>query len=93
MTLMFFKFGLKALKQGEGVGGGTGKTSQDLAVLELAHLAGRAFNHNIAQGNLPVAANGHLHTLRGFASHTDDGCTVKLFHTLCKLGHPAQNQV
>src|ERR1035437_4204037 len=80
---MFLQLGFKTLKQGESIGRGTGKTSQHLAMVELAYFARRAFDNDVAQGHLAIAANGHLHALGGLAAHADDGRAVKLFH----VGH------
>ncbi|MNP04010.1 hypothetical protein D3C76_959110 [compost metagenome] len=54
---MLFKLAFKALEQGKGVGGGTGETGDDLAVIQAAHFLGVAFHHGIAERNLAVAAH------------------------------------
>jgi hypothetical protein len=71
----------KAVEQGEGVGGAAGETDQDLALVDLAHLAGRALHDDIAQRNLAVAAE------RDFlaAAYAQDGGAVKLFHSDLKV--------
>ena len=78
---MLVELGLEALEQGESIGRSPGKAGQHLAVVELAHLARRAFDHDVAQGDLAVAADGDLDALRGFAPHAEDGCAVILFHS------------
>jgi hypothetical protein len=79
---VLFQLGLKAFEQGEGVGRGTGKAGQHLAVVELTHLARRALDNDIAQRDLAVAANGDLVAVRRLAPHADDGGSVKLFHVV-----------
>ena len=85
MTLMFFQFGLEALKQREGIGRGASKTGQNPAVVEPAHLARGAFDDDIPQGDLSVAADRHLRPLWRLAPHADDGGAVKLFHAALRL--------
>ena len=58
---MLFQLGFKALEQREGVGRGAGKAGQHLAMVQLAHLARRALDDDVAQRDLAVAANGDLH--------------------------------
>ena len=77
VPLVLFQLGLKALKQREGVGCGPGKTRQHLAMVQLAHLACGAFDHDVAQRDLTVAADGDLNALRRLAAHTNDGGSVK----------------
>ena len=79
MALVFFEFGFKALKQGEGVSCGAGKAGQHLAMVQLAHFARRALDHYMAQGDLAIAPHGHLHALRRVAPHTQDGGAVERF--------------
>ena len=55
---------------------------QHLAMVQLAHLAGRPLDDDIAKGDLAVAANGDLNALRRVATHADDGRTVKLLHSV-----------
>ena len=64
MALVLFQLGLEALEQRERVGRGAGETRDDLVVVELAHLAGRALDDDVAQGDLAVAADGHLPVAR-----------------------------
>ena len=90
MALVLFQLGLKALEQGEGVGRGTGKTGQHPAMVELAHLARRALDDDIAQRDLTVAANGDLDSQRRLAPHADNGGSVKLFHKTLMWLAPAQ---
>jgi hypothetical protein len=82
MALVFLQLGLEALEQCECVGRGAGETRQHLAVVELAHLARSALDNDIAEGDLPVAADGDLSSVRRLAPHADDGGSVKLFHGL-----------
>ena len=53
----------EALEQGEGVGGAAGEPGQDLVVVETPYLAGVAFHHRLAEGDLAVAAQGDLAVL------------------------------
>ena len=80
MALVFFQLGLEAFVQGKGIGGGASEAGQHLVVVQLAHLARRALDHNVAQRHLPVAANGHLHPVGRLAPDTKNGGAVKLFH-------------
>jgi hypothetical protein len=57
VALVFFQLAFETLEEGEGVGGGTGKTGEDLAVIQATHFFRIAFHHGIAQGNLAVAAH------------------------------------
>ena len=61
MALMLFELGLEALEQGEGVGRRPGEAGQDLVAEQLAHLAGRGLDDDVAEGHLAVAAEGELH--------------------------------
>jgi hypothetical protein len=70
MPLVLLQLGLEALKQCECVGCGTGETRQHLAVVELAHLARRALDHDVAQGDLPIAADGHIECLAAVLRRT-----------------------
>src|SRR5690606_33133090 len=61
-------------EQGEGVGGGTGETGNDLAVAaEAADLAGVGLHHRVAEGDLAVAGDGDA----AVAAHRDDGGGVE----------------
>jgi len=82
MSLVLLQLGFKAFKQGKGIGRGAGETGQHFAVMEFSHLAGGAFDDNIAQGHLTVAPDGDRITFGRLASYADDGCTVKLFHAI-----------
>ena len=77
VALVFFQLGLEPLEQREGIGRGPGKARQHLAVVELAHLARRALDHNVAQRHLPVAADGDLDAGRRLATHAEDGGAVE----------------
>ena len=92
MPLVFLQLGLKALEQGECIGSGAGKTGQHFAVVELAHLARRALDHDVAERYLAVAADGDLRAVRRVTPHADDGGTVKLFHEGLKSGWRGQKQ-
>ena len=81
MALVLLQLRLEPLEQREGVGGGAGKSGNDLVVVELAHLARRALDDDVAQRHLAVAAYRHLPAALGvLAPHADDGRAVKLFH-------------
>ena len=60
VALVLFELGLEALEQREGVGGGAGKAGQHLVVVELAHLARRALDDDVAERDLAVAAERDL---------------------------------
>ena len=85
MSLVLFELGLKALKQGKGIGRSARKTSQNLVFVEFAHFTCRAFNNDIAQRNLPVATYGKLQALWCVAAHADDCGSVVLFHICLKF--------
>ena len=57
VTLMLFKLAFEAFEEGKGVSGGTGKTGNDLAVVQATNFFRVAFHHGIAKGNLAVAAH------------------------------------
>src|SRR5690606_13955778 len=78
VALMLFQFGFEALLQGEGIGRGTGKTGQDLVMVEAPDFAGGTLDDDIAQGDLTVAPEGD----RFAAPDADDGGGVKLFHAV-----------
>ena len=60
----FLELGFEQLKQGEGIGRGTGKTGHDLAVIQAAHLAGGMLHdHGLAQGDLAVPGHSNLSVL------------------------------
>ena len=81
VALVLLQLRLEALEQREGVGGGAGEARQHLVVVELAHLARRALDDDVAQRHLAVAADRHLPAALGvLAPHADDGRAVKLFH-------------
>ena len=46
-------------------------------MVDFAHLARRALDDDVAQCDLAVTADGDLHTVGRFATHTDDGGSVK----------------
>ncbi len=53
------------------------KPASTVAVVELAHLACRALDDDVAQGDLAIAANGDLHALRRLAADAENGGAVK----------------
>ena len=57
---MFFQFGLKHFKQGEGIGCGASKTSQNFVAVQTPDFAGIGFHYGVAQGDLAISANHHL---------------------------------
>jgi hypothetical protein len=61
-------------------------------MVKFSHFAGGAFDHNMAQRDLAVAANGDLHALRRLASDADDGGAVKLFHGYSNRAQPLDNK-
>ena len=54
---MFFKLAFETLEEGKGVSGGTGKTGDDLTVVQATNFFRVAFHHGIAERNLAVAAH------------------------------------
>src|SRR5690606_2407825 len=76
VALMLFQLGFEAFLQGEGVGRGTGESCQDPVVVQAADLACGAFDDDVAQGDLAIAAYGDVFA----AANTNDGGSVKLFH-------------
>ena len=51
---------LELLEQRERIRRGTGEPGEDLPTLERAHLVGVGFHHRVADGDLAVAAQGHV---------------------------------
>ena len=86
---MLFQLGLKALEQREGVCCGAGKAGQHFAVMELAHFAGGAFDDDVAERDLAVAAEGDLPAFRSLAAHAENGGAVKLLHAARNGGRQA----
>jgi len=84
MALVLFQLGLEAFEQGESVCGGTGKAGQHPTVVQLAHLAGRALDDDVAQGHLAITTDGHQHAGGGLPTHAEDGRSVKLFHSVLR---------
>ena len=80
VALVLVQFGLETLEQGEGIRRCARKSSQHFAVVQLANLASRPFDHDIAQSDLSIATNGHLHTRRRCTPNTENGRAVKCFH-------------
>ena len=81
VALMLFELGLETLNQREGIGRGACEAGEHLVVMELAHLARRALDDEVAQGDLTVAADRDLPvTVRHAPAHADDGGSVKLIH-------------
>jgi len=54
---MGFKLGFKALEQGKSIRRGAGKTGNDLAPGQTAHLPGVGLDHSLSQSDLAVARN------------------------------------
>ncbi|MCY1382765.1 hypothetical protein D9M69_708200 [compost metagenome] len=77
MALVLLQLGFETLEQREGICRCAGKTGQHLVVVQLAHLACRALDNDVAQRDLPVPTDGDLHTRGCLAAHTDDGGSVK----------------
>jgi hypothetical protein len=78
---VLLQLGLEALEQGEGVGRGAGKAGQHLVMVELADLARAGLDDGVAQGDLAVAAQGHLPAPVGqLAAHAEDGGAVVGVH-------------
>src|SRR5690606_9039199 len=63
-----------------GVGRGAGKAREHAVVVKLAHLARRALDDDVAQRDLPVAADGDLNAGGRLAPHANNGGAVKRFH-------------
>ena len=57
------ELGLEPLEQREGVGGGAGETSDDIAIADATHLLGVALDDGLAEGHLSVAGDHHLAAL------------------------------
>ncbi len=87
VALVLFQLGFEALEEGEGVGRGAREAREHLAVVQLAHLARRALHDDVAERDLPVAADGDLDgAVRGLAADAEDGGAVKLFHSVRNWG-------
>ena len=67
---------LELLVQGQRVGHRPGEPRQHLAALEGAHLGGPRLHHGLADGDLPVAAEGDAAVL----ADGEDGGAVELGH-------------
>ncbi len=68
---------LEALEQREGVGRAAGETAEHLALVQLAHLAGVALHHGVAERHLAVAADGD----DAVAPDAEDGGAVRIEST------------
>jgi hypothetical protein len=54
---MFLELAFETFEERKGVGGGTGETGDDLAVVQTANFLRVAFHDGVAQRNLAVAAH------------------------------------
>ena len=84
MALVLFQLGFETLEQGEGVRRAAGESGQNLVVVDAAHLARVGLDHDIAEGDLAVAAEGDLIA----APHREDGGAAKLFHDFSPQNDP-----
>ena len=69
---ILLKLAFQPLEQREGVRGGAGKATDDVALAELADLFGVRFDHGLTDRHLPVAANYHSAAL----ADRQNGCAV-----------------
>ena len=49
-------------------------------LLRLAHLACRAFDDNVAKGDLAITTDCHLHSLGSLTTYAQNGGSMKGFH-------------
>ena len=76
VPLVLLELGLEALEQRERIGRGAGESREHAFVIQPSHLARRRLDDDVAERDLPVAAQGD----RAVASNGQNGCSVKLFH-------------
>ena len=76
MALVLLELGLESLEQRERVGGRARESGKHLVVIEPADLARRGLDHDVAERDLAVAAQGHF----AVAAHGKDGGAVEDFH-------------
>ena len=73
LAMVFLQLFFKPLKKGKCIRCGSGKSGQDLAVVEASDLAGLVLENGLAQGDLAIRSHGH--TIG--TSNADYGCGVK----------------
>ena len=82
IAVELFEFGFEAGEQGEGVGGGTGESGDNLVVIESAQLARRGFEHFGAERYLAIARHDHF-SIATHAEHRRG--TNSLLHFVLKF--------
>ncbi len=76
LAAVFLELGLEALEQRERVGGAAGEAGQHAVVVQAADFARAGLDHDVAKGDLAVAAKRDLAP----SAHADDGGAVILLH-------------
>src|SRR5262245_21471741 len=77
VALVLVELGLEALEQGERVGGAAREAGEDAILVEAPHLFGAALDHDVAEGDVAVAAERD----HAVAAYREDGVAVELFHS------------
>jgi hypothetical protein len=73
---MLVELRLEALEQRERVGGAAGEAGEDAVLVQAPHLLGAAFDDDVAERDLAIAAERH----RALPTDGKDGGAVQLFH-------------
>jgi hypothetical protein len=73
---MLVQLGFEALEQREGIGGRAGKPRQNAVMMQAPHLACALLDHDIAERDLAVAAQGDARA----AAYRNDRGSVKILH-------------
>ena len=60
VAVVLLQLGFKAAEQRESVGGGAGKSGQDLVLIQAADLLGGVLDHAFAKRDLAVAGHDHF---------------------------------
>ena len=60
MAVILLQLLFQQIKQGKGIGSRSGKTGDNLVVIESAHLAGLVFDHGLTKRHLAITGNDHI---------------------------------
>ena len=74
LAAMLFELRFQPVEEGQGIGGGAGKSGDHRPIAESPHLPGIRFDDGLAQGDLPVAGDHD----RAAAADRQDGGGVNL---------------
>ena len=82
LPVLFFQLAFKALKEGEGVGGAAGESSEDAVFVETTDFARVALHDGVAERDLAVAGDGDVAT----TTDGEDGGGMCVKHDLPWVG-------